>query len=48
MSDQDRFKKLPDAPSPDELVATHDVDAAPDDGGGPWQDIEWMLKNVSG
>jgi hypothetical protein len=47
MSDQDRFKKLPDSPSVDELVTTHDVEAAPDEG-GPWHDIEWMLKNAAG
>ena len=47
MGDQDRFKKLPDGPPPDALVMTHDLEPAHDEG-GPWQDIEWMLKNAAG
>ena len=48
MTDPHRFQKLPEAPSPDDVILVHDVDPAHDAGDGPWHDIEWMLKNAAG
>lgn len=48
MSGEDGFKKLPDGPSFDVLVMTHDVEPAHDEGGGPWTDVEWVLKHAAG
>jgi hypothetical protein len=43
-----KYAKLPEPIRLEDTITSHDVEPVPAQKGGPWHEIEWMLRTAAG